>query len=114
MRRWLSIFLLIVLPLQISWAVAATYCQHETRSTQHFGHHDHKHYAENNEKQAKASPSDVDNDCAVCHAGCTAALTAFSRALPEIGVTVDYFRAAPLLTSPPSKQPERPNWSVSA
>ena len=33
-------FLLIVLPLQISWAVAATYCQHETGSTQHFGHHD--------------------------------------------------------------------------
>jgi hypothetical protein len=54
MRRWLSIFLLIVLPLQISWAVAATYCQHETGSTKHFGHHDHKHQAEDGESLRKA------------------------------------------------------------
>ena len=98
MRRWLSMFLLIVLPLQISWAVAATYC----------------HHAEDNQKLAKASPSDVDNDCAVCHAGCIAALTAFSSSLPEIGVSADHFRTVPFLTSPPGEQPERPNWSISA
>ena len=114
MRRWLSMFLLIVLPLQISWAVAATYCQHETGSTQHFGHHDHKHHAEDNQKLAKASPSDVDNDCAVCHAGCIAALTAFSSSLPEIGVSADHFRTVPFFFFFPGEQPERPNWSISA
>ena len=64
-------FLLIVLPLQISWAVAATYCQHETGSTQHFGHHDHKHHAEDNQKLAKASPSDVERVFHHWRIGCT-------------------------------------------
>jgi hypothetical protein len=91
MRRWLSIFLLIVLPLQISWAVAATYCQHETGSTKHFGHHDHKHQAEDGEKLAKGSVSDVDNDCAVCHAGCVAALTSFSSCCPRWGLLLIIF-----------------------
>ncbi|WP_265942185.1 hypothetical protein [Dechloromonas sp. A34] len=99
MRRWLSIFLVIVLPLQISWALAATYCQHETGSAQRFGHHDHKHDAEDNEKLAKASPADVDNDCAVCHAGSIAALTAFCSSLPEIGVVADHFQTVPFLNS---------------
>ncbi len=114
MRRWLSIFLLIVLPLQISWAVAATYCQHETGSTKHFGHHDHKHQAEDGEKLAKGSVSDVDNDCAVCHAGCVAALTSFSSLLPKVGAVAAHFRTDQLWASPPAEQPERPNWSISA
>jgi hypothetical protein len=94
--------------------VAATYCQHETGSAKHFGHHDHKHQTDDGEKLAKASLSDVDNDCAVCHAGCIAALTTFSGSLPDIGVVADHFQTVPLLTSPPSDQPERPNWSISA
>ena len=114
MRRWLSIFLLIVLSLQISWAVAETYCQHETGSTKHFGHHDHKHQAEDGEKLAKGSVSDVDNDCAVCHAGCVDALTSFSSLLPKVGAVADYSRTVLLLASPPGEQPERPNWSISA
>ena len=114
MRRWLSIFLLIVLPLQISWAEAATYCQHETGSATHFGHHDHKHQTDDSEKLAKGSISDVDNDCGVCHAGCIAALTAFSGSLPEFEGVADLFQTVPLVTSLPGDQPERPNWSISA
>jgi hypothetical protein len=114
MRRWLSIFLLIVLPLQISWAVAATYCQHETGSTQHIGHHDHKHQAKDGEMLAKGSVSDVDNDCAVCHAGCVAALTAFGIYLPELGAAVDDLGTIRLWVSHIDEQPERPNWPFSA
>jgi hypothetical protein len=41
MRRYLIIFLLLLLPFQFSWAAVASYCQHETESsTQHIGHHE--------------------------------------------------------------------------
>lgn len=44
MRRWLTVFLLILLPLQLSWAVAATYCAHEADpAVNHIGHHQHRH-----------------------------------------------------------------------
>ncbi|MDR3086791.1 MAG: hypothetical protein LBU45_02405 [Azoarcus sp.] len=114
MRRWLSILLLIVLPLQMSWGVATTYCQHETGSVQHLGHHDHKHQAEDNGEPVKGSLSDADHDCAVCHAGCVVALTASSSSLPEIGVAADHFRTVLFLTSLPGDPPERPDWSISA
>ena len=42
MRRWIAILMLIVMPLQLSWAVAATYCMDEEgTAAQHFGHHFH-------------------------------------------------------------------------
>jgi hypothetical protein len=43
MRRWLILFLLSLLPLQVSWAAAATvdYCAHgQDQTAQHFGHHE--------------------------------------------------------------------------
>ena len=47
MRRWLFIFLLLVLPFQMVWAAAAPYCAHEVNPSakKHFGHHEHKHSA---------------------------------------------------------------------
>ncbi len=54
MRRWLTVFLLILLPLQLSWAVAATYCAHEADpAASHVGHHQHRHEAD------PAGPADV-------------------------------------------------------
>ena len=56
MRRWLAVFLLILLPLQLSWAVAAAYCGHDGQvegavitgsdggaMPPHVGHHEHRH-----------------------------------------------------------------------
>ncbi|WP_431262205.1 hypothetical protein ACQ859_18795 [Roseateles chitinivorans] len=55
MRRWLTVFLLILLPLQLSWAVAATYCTHEADpAVNHIGHHQHRHEA------AEAAPGSPD------------------------------------------------------
>ncbi len=114
MRRWLSILLLIVLPLQFSWAVAATYCQHEADVNQHFGHHGHKHHADGKKEAVKASLSVVDNDCAVCHAGCIAALTTSDSLIPEISVVADCIRISPFRSSQPNDLPDRPNWPTSA
>ena len=44
MRRWLSILMLTLLPLQFSWAAVAAYCGHETgQHAEHLGHHEHQH-----------------------------------------------------------------------
>jgi hypothetical protein len=44
MTRILLIFLLTMLPLQMTWAVAAVYCVHESSaSVTHVGHHEHEH-----------------------------------------------------------------------
>ena len=77
MRKWLAILLLVFMPLQLSWAAAASYCQHETgTSAKHFGHHDHQHKIADG-KDASSDPAKTiggDPDCASCHAGCLSAL----------------------------------------
>lgn len=73
MRRWLVVFLLALLPLQLSWAAVAAYCQHEKAPSQaeHFGHHEHEHHDQGaaQAQDAKKAPSAVDNDCGTCHLG---------------------------------------------
>lgn len=114
MRRWLSVFLLILLPLQMSWMVAASYCQHEAGAPHHLGHHEHKHAADNGGQRADATPIDAESDCPFCHAASVAALVSFGSALPEVRSVTDYCRTSGLLASLPGDQPERPNWSRSA
>lgn len=66
MKRLFLILLLAVLPLQISWAAVAAYCQHEEApSAQHFGHHTHQHQA-SAEMPDDTDPTKAHNDCGVC------------------------------------------------
>ncbi|MES2932688.1 MAG: DUF2946 family protein [Pseudomonadota bacterium] len=68
MKRLLLILLLTVLPLQMSWAVAAVYCQHEQANTvKHFGHHSHDHQAQVNPADDQDSQYKVHTDCGYCH-----------------------------------------------
>jgi cytochrome c553 len=77
MRRWLLIFLLLLLPFQLSWASASAYCQHERDTqSQHWGHHEHEtrgtdrsHSGEGAQKNSSTQPNAVVGDCAVCHGG---------------------------------------------
>ncbi|WP_066343081.1 DUF2946 family protein [Azohydromonas lata] len=75
MRRWLLVFLMAILPLQLSWAVGAGYCQHEQAPAQaaHFGHHEHQHHgnkaAADTDPHAKKSPLALDEDCGTCQLG---------------------------------------------
>jgi hypothetical protein len=89
MRRWLLLFLLAVIPMQLSWAALASYCQHETvpAKAAHFGHHQHDHQDQAGDRHgvdlAKAkgdhagddtkSPLALDDDCSYCHLGCAQA-----------------------------------------
>ena len=78
--RALLLALLLVLPLQFSWAATARYCGHEAAQTQpegqHPGHHSHQHRT----VQGKATQASSwvltrtaasqlpDADCGFCHA----------------------------------------------
>ncbi|MDK6079472.1 cation efflux protein, CzcI family [Massilia varians] len=68
MKRYFLILLLVLLPFQFSWAVAATYCAHEeTSSAQHFGHHVHKHDKAEDGAKAESKTIKADTDCDYCH-----------------------------------------------
>lgn len=77
MRRWFLIFLLFLLPFQLSWAASAAYCQHE-RDTQpeHWGHHqdeprgtDRTHTGDGATKNSSTQPNGAVGHCAVSHFG---------------------------------------------
>ncbi|WP_298234779.1 cobalt-zinc-cadmium resistance protein [uncultured Azohydromonas sp.] len=101
MRRFLLIVLMFVLPLQWSWAAAASLCGHEAAgaATRHFGHHQHEHHgaeaghdagksakAEGADKKAGLGSLGADADCGVCHGlGAAFLATVDAQAPPWIG-----------------------------
>lgn len=117
MRKWLAIFLLVFVPLQLSWAAAASYCQHETGvAAKHFGHHDHQHKTADG-KDASPDPSKTiggDPDCASCHAGCLLALPGAVTIASLVDSSLDTVGYGARLTSPPSERLERPQWRALA
>lgn len=69
---------MLMLPLQWSWAVAASVCAHEVDAkASHFAHHEHEH--ENTQESAQSTDINTDTDqteaqgfgvhadCGVCH-----------------------------------------------
>lgn len=125
MRRVLIIFMLILMPVQLSWAAVASYCEHEVRvSEAHLGHHEHQHQkdvefhsvgdnglSDSDDIGSKGiAPGDTDLDCGHCHTYCSAMLStppdapgAFSAARPGIARDEGGASRAPT-------QPDRPRW----
>lgn len=89
MKRYFLIFLLVLLPLQFSWALAGTYCTHEQELTsQHFGHHVHKHEKTGDPVTETSQKAKADLDCDYCHHAPASALfpAAPSIAAPDLAV----------------------------
>ncbi len=122
MRRLVTIFMLILLPLQAFWVAAEPYCQHEQgQAAVHVGHHVHDHHAdgdgvdqsghdEKGQAQAKASPLiDHDHHCGAC----LCMLVATPQALPE-ALAPSSMAEAPMVSyvSFDASRIERPNWAV--
>lgn len=125
MRRALTVFLLLILPLQLSWAVAAAYCQHEgtTQITGHVGHHEHQHAqvegdaTDNVAKQSspeqndsKDKPQCVDDDCAYCHLASLKTVTVPAIVLAVVSGTTFILQAASPVESQTGGFIDRPNW----
>ena len=118
MRRWLSLLLLVLLPLQFTWAAAAVYCQHEAApAARHVGHHEHEH---EDAVQAKKDTRDAvklakftsDNDCGSCHLTALKPLQAEPLAVPALnGRQAPAGTVHPLQTREPDRL-ERPNWGL--
>lgn len=128
MRRWLALFLFVLMPLQFTWGVAAAYCGHEggpERSREpsslsaHFGHHEHQH-----ESAAAADPQAdklklgkqgsplPDNDCDYCHLGAAKPLALVPAPLPLPGAQTLVDTAEPPFSSRAPDHPDRPNWRI--
>lgn len=119
MRRWLTIALMLLLPLQFAWAAAAAYCGHEPAPAKpHIGHHVHEHQDEAGDTHAakastaKAGKLVADNDCGYCQ---------LSFAKPLLPLTLQFAADAPLpiaiapnqaFASRGPDHPDRPNWPL--
>ncbi len=120
MRRWLTILLLVLLPLQFSWAAAAAYCQHERPGhARHVGHHEHAHGGAEASQQAAGDQAKtaggkltVDNDCGACHFSAAKSLAMESVPLPRPGAQVLSGLADQAFSSRAPDHPERPNWRI--
>lgn len=114
MNRWLTILLLVLLPLQLSWAAGSVYCLHETGSAiQHFGHHKHQHQADTKDTDGSSPTANgsIDADCGICHAGCASAIFE-SLSLPTVSMSSDVYSGHQFrLSSHLPSLPERPNWA---
>lgn len=63
MRRWFFVLLLVLMPLQFSWAALATYCEHESGAqAQHLGHHEHEHEKEHQKEHQHPQHPEAVND----------------------------------------------------
>ena len=114
MRRWLSILLLVVMPLQLNWAAVAAYCAHESApKATHFGHHEHDH---DQHVSAAASPDasspGVGIDISDCHFHCPGV-----AALPMVIVMPAVVAVGPrsawragAVSAPVLAPPDRPQW----
>lgn len=116
MRRLLIIFMLFLLPLQVSWGAIATYCKHETgAAAQHIGHHEHQHHAQEDEQKQDGPTFKFDGDCGFCQFGGIGMMTMPSV---EVAKTVpDAIQAVhtpDFLSSYRLDRPERPKWARAA
>jgi hypothetical protein len=79
MRRFVLIFMMLLLPFQWSWAAAGSVCEHEAGGT-HFGHHQHEHQAAPDAPAHAdggddgAEPFNKHPDCDACHGLCAGIL----------------------------------------
>jgi hypothetical protein len=117
MKKYLAIFLLLLLPMQMSWAAVTGYCQHETEvSSKHLGHHSHEHQSMENDRSSETSPhlAELDHDCASCHLGCAAALTSQQSALALTSLDQHPFDYHGNFSKRSKAPPERPQWTMLA
>jgi hypothetical protein len=114
MRRILIILMLLVVPFQLSWGMAAAYCEHESSSSvSHFGHHSHKHTeASNDQKPATAKAKlSFDGDCEICQLSGIGLTPQEKQTLSSSQASLDVDLVVnPLPSWLLSNQPDRPQW----
>lgn len=106
---------MVLMPVQLTWAVAAPYCGHETTAAaaDHIGHHEHQHDASVDAPQpanddSRTAPL-LDSDCAFCHLGASASVPAVIETI-VLAPAFDFAIArVPAYLSHIPTPPERPD-----
>lgn len=118
MRRWLVLFMLVLMPLQVSWGAVAAYCGYESgEATQHLGHHEHaNHGHEASVPGDAADPDDgsatpTDGDCGHCHGQHAGAVYRVPASLPEAYAGPRLSSRQPPRAAHAPPPPERPQWA---
>lgn len=125
MRRWLTLFLLFMLPVQFCWAAAAAYCQHEAAAAKtHIGHHAHEHEAKPGDADAgagkhagkaaavKGGKLVADNDCGYCHLSVAKSMVPVAGQLPLAAhFFIDFGPLLAFQSRGPDRH-ERPKWRI--
>lgn len=118
MRRYLILFLVLLLPLQVSWAAVANYCGHEKQITAyHFGHHQDEHQhsspasdnSDNGKQPADRYSFSHDHNHLSGFIALLLTETAISDRVSSSQLLPDDIAALPALSP---VRLERPNWSA--
>ncbi|MBV1775388.1 hypothetical protein KSF73_06630 [Burkholderiaceae bacterium DAT-1] len=113
MRKWTLIFLLIFMPLQLTWAAASRYCQHESgASALHFGHHADPHALGQLSAQQLNVTDVIDGDCAACHVMAVVIHELVPQSLPDMMCPGEFPVYTMYQAPPPCDAIDRPNWPV--
>ena len=113
-KRLVAIFVLLLLPLQLSFAAAAEYCElGKGDKGSHFGHHVHAGAGKVTDgKQGQGKSGET--HCGFCQLGCShSPLTAEFALLPTVSIVPDA-TDRPLLDGDPPPTLERPPRSALA
>src|SRR5690606_20876124 len=123
-NKVLVILMLLVMPLQASWALAAAYCQHEDVVTSvHFGHHTHEYdhghedaheHVQDSDEGKQSTSGKAQADVHDCH-GHTAGLLLITFEVPsQHPAQVPSIFYTSLNSSGIIALPERPQWLLAA
>jgi len=119
MRRLIAIFLIVILPLQVTWGVIAVNCTHNESgiSAQHFGHHEkaNSHAVKKEGADTDVAGVDFSYDSAhhnVCDGGFDILIPSKLQTLAATPVGKSQYNLLSLinLSSIHSSRIERPNW----
>jgi hypothetical protein len=117
MRRLFAIFLLVLLPLQFSWAAMSGYGEHGSEGqAQHSSHHQSGHVEHADAGLAAAStdtaaPACLDAGCGHCHSTCCG-IVAWAGQSPLLVISSHpVTQADARLRTRAQNPPDRPQWA---
>jgi hypothetical protein len=108
MRRWLALLMLVLLPLQGTWAAVADYCLPGSHvAADHVVHHD---AGAPDDALADDASGPAEPDCSHCHGNCAGVMQRLAALEHQA-----HRQASPVLGDAPSAEhvpaePDRPQW----
>ncbi len=113
-RKLFIIFILLLIPLQVTWASVVTYCQHgSSLAVNHAGHHDVASTSVATDEVGRVATepaSSVHSDCGACHIACLVAQVGPTYQFEQAAIESHASRYTLRTSSAPPQRVERPQW----